>query len=88
MRLINLWKECILINALNNSVQNSEQSDFEQLPSKLNFIPQEVKYVNPEGENTILNYLNQQAKSITTTRWKTVSKHKNQFALEITEKIR
>lgn len=88
--LMNLWKECILINALNNSVINSQQSDFEMLPLKLNYIPKQIEYLPKEKSEEILENIQKKADLIETPklRWQTRSRHKRQFFADDLQKTR
>ena len=53
--IMNLWKDCILINALNSSVRNAESKVFERLPSDLTILPRKIDFVAPEDEGQILS---------------------------------
>lgn len=55
--IMNSWKDCILINALNNSVRNAQNEDFKILSSDLTCLPERIEYVSAEEEKRILSIL-------------------------------
>ena len=58
-RIGNIWKNCIIYNALNNSIQNEETSRLIPLPKQLDRLPQKTLFIT---QKTPLRLLLKQAK--------------------------
>ena len=88
--LMTTWKDCLLINALNNSLQNSKSDDFKMLPARMDFLPSQIDFLPTMKEQEILKQIQRQAIDCAYQKQQRnlVSKHKRVFLKTEEEKTR